>query len=129
MVLTPGTTLDNGFSLEAYSPSFLFVNRHFNTMYPYAMRNNPIPVYQRERWETDDGDFFDLDFIKKGAKSIVILLHGLEGSSSSQYILGIANALTTFLLIFVPLTTEAAAVSSTVPLAFTTVAIPKTWLM
>ncbi|MBK7009207.1 MAG: alpha/beta fold hydrolase [Saprospiraceae bacterium] len=96
MVLTPGTTLDNGFSLEAYSPSFLFVNRHFNTMYPYAMRNNPIPVYQRERWETDDGDFFDLDFIKKGSKSIVILLHGLEGSSSSQYILGMANALSTF---------------------------------
>lgn len=93
MVLTPGTTLDNGFRIEAYSPAFLFVNRHFNTMYPYAMRNNPSPTYQRERWETKDGDFFDLDFVKKGAKSIVILLHGLEGSSSSQYILGMANAL------------------------------------
>ena len=93
MILTPGSTLDNGFRLDAYSPAFLFVNRHFNTMYPYAMRRNNIPDYQRVRWETEDGDFFDLDFVNKGAKSVVILLHGLEGSSSSQYILGITNAL------------------------------------
>lgn len=65
-------------------------------MYPYAMRRNNIPDYQRVRWETEDGDFFDLDFVNKGAKSVVILLHGLEGSSSSQYILGITNALSAF---------------------------------
>ena len=60
------------------------------------MRRNNIPDYQRVRWETEDGDFFDLDFVNKGAKSVVILLHGLEGSSSSQYILGITNALSAF---------------------------------
>lgn len=96
MIITAGTTLDNGFKVDAYQPSLFFVSRHFNTMYPYAMRRNSQPPYERERWETSDGDFFDLDFVKKGSKSVVILLHGLEGSSSSQYILGITNALSPF---------------------------------
>ena len=41
---------------------------------------------RRERRDTPDGDFFDLDVVpgKPGAPT-VILLHGLEGSSSSGY--------------------------------------------
>lgn len=93
MILKPGETLANGFQLEEYKPSLLFKNHHFNTMYPYALRQRYKPVFSRERWETPDGDFFDLDFIKKGSDTLIILLHGLEGSSSSQYILGVAAAL------------------------------------
>ena len=93
MIVKPGVTLDNGFQLEEYKPSLLFQNHHFNTMYPYAMRKRYNPPFNRERWETPDGDFFDLDFIKKGSNTLIILLHGLEGSSSSQYILGVAQAL------------------------------------
>ncbi|MBK8699385.1 MAG: alpha/beta fold hydrolase [Saprospiraceae bacterium] len=37
--------------------------------------------------------FFDLDFIDRGGRNVIILLHGLEGSSSSQYILGVASAI------------------------------------
>ena len=41
----------------------------------------------RERWQTPDGDFIDLDLLKgrPGAPRL-LLLHGLEGSSRSGYI-------------------------------------------
>jgi predicted alpha/beta-fold hydrolase len=47
--------------------------------------------YRRERWETPDGDFVDLDFAlpepphADGAAPIMVLFHGLEGSSRSHY--------------------------------------------
>lgn len=94
MILQPGFVLPNGFELQPYKPSLLFKNHHFNTMYPYGFRRREHPPYTRERWETPDGDFFDLDFVKKGCDTVIVLLHGLEGSSSSQYILGVSRALT-----------------------------------
>lgn len=45
------------------------------------------PVYRRERWDTPDGDFIDVDFMGDplpGAPWLV-LFHGLEGSSTSHY--------------------------------------------
>ena len=48
-----------------------------------------VPVdYERERWFTPDDDFLDLDWTRNGSKSLVVLLHGLEGSTYSQYIRG-----------------------------------------
>ena len=44
--------------------------------------------FERERWSTPDDDFLDLDWMRQDSKSLVILLHGLEGSSYSQYIRG-----------------------------------------
>jgi len=43
------------------------------------------PVYRRERWDTPDGDFIDVDFVDAapGARWLV-LFHGLEGSSASH---------------------------------------------
>ena len=51
--------------------------------------------YLRERWDTTDGDFIDLDFLAadaaaKGAHRpvpapLLVLFHGLEGSSQSHY--------------------------------------------
>ena len=44
------------------------------------------PRYQRERWTTPDGDFIDLDHVQapEGA-TLLVLFHGLEGSSGSHY--------------------------------------------
>ena len=42
--------------------------------------------YDRERLYTWDNDFIDLDFSKVGSKTLAVLIHGLEGSSSSSYI-------------------------------------------
>lgn len=54
----------------------------------------PVP-YLRERWDTPDGDFVDLDFFlaEPAAKvahrpvpaPLLVLFHGLEGSSQSHY--------------------------------------------
>ena len=52
----------------------------------------PAPVYRRERWDTPDGDFIDVDFqdappdARTGAAvPLLVLFHGLEGSSRSHY--------------------------------------------
>ena len=47
--------------------------------------------YARERIDTPDGDFLDLDWLKQGSEKLVILCHGLEGSSDRPYIMGMAE--------------------------------------
>ena len=48
------------------------------------------PQFSRERWTTPDGDFIDVDHLQAPAGAPVpsrhlVLFHGLEGSSQSQY--------------------------------------------
>ena len=46
------------------------------------------PQYRRERWETSDADFIDVDFSENVVSEyapLVVLFHGLEGSSRSHY--------------------------------------------
>jgi len=47
----------------------------------------PVPQFERERWATPDGDFIDVDFLKprNATQPMLVLFHGLEGSSSSHY--------------------------------------------
>lgn len=75
-----------------YNPFFLFKNRHFNTSYKTLFTNQSIS-YKRERIYTDDNDFLDLDFSLVNSNSLVILCHGLEGSSKSKYIVSACNYL------------------------------------
>lgn len=56
-------------------------------------RSVPQPNYVRERLETPDQDFIDLDWARAGHSRVVILTHGLEGSSDRPYIKGMANVL------------------------------------
>jgi len=49
--------------------------------------------YQRERIETPDGDFLDLDWSGNRSSGLAILLHGLEGDSKRAYMRGMAKAL------------------------------------
>ena len=52
------------------------------------------PVFLRERWDTPDGDFVDVDWLAPkpfiGAP-LWVMFHGLEGSSSSPYALACAD--------------------------------------
>jgi uncharacterized protein len=46
----------------------------------------PRLAFRRERWDTPDGDFIDLDWVDGPETSpLVVLFHGLEGSSGSHY--------------------------------------------
>lgn len=66
------------------------------TIYPYLL-NRRLPVYyRRERWELEDGDFIDVDWLDgQPDKPLVVLLHGLEGGSRSHYALSIMRLLQT----------------------------------
>lgn len=63
----------------------LFRNTHISTIYASLLRWIPRPKFKRERIETPDGDFLDLDWAKVGSKKLLIVLPGLEGKSRSRY--------------------------------------------
>jgi hypothetical protein len=66
-------------------------NKHFETILP-ALFRKVNTNYKRERLELNDGDFMDLDWVKNTSNNkLLILFHGLEGSSQSQYVKGFAN--------------------------------------
>jgi uncharacterized protein len=74
------------------SPFYLF-NGHLQTIIPSLYRKVAGVNYRRERVETPDGDFLDLDWAqeKPSTKRIVVVTHGLEGDSTRQYVLGIVK--------------------------------------
>lgn len=59
---------------------------HLQTIYPAKCIATPKVEFRRERWDTPDGDFIDVDFVD-GAKDqpFIVMFHGLEGSSDSHY--------------------------------------------
>jgi hypothetical protein len=51
-----------------------------------ALAPAPAVQFVRERWETPDGDFVDVDWAgNEAAPRTLVLFHGLEGSSRSHY--------------------------------------------
>jgi predicted alpha/beta-fold hydrolase len=69
---------------------------HLQTIWPALFSRpapGPSPAYRRERWDTPDGDFVDVDFVDAvdAAAPLLVLFHGLEGSSASPYALAFAH--------------------------------------
>ena len=88
------------------SPAFMVPYRapawlpggHLQTLYSALAVPRPRVSYRRERWNTPDGDFIDLDWLvqdrgRTTARALVALFHGLEGSSRSHYALALMAAL------------------------------------
>ena len=75
-----------------YPPSFLR-NGHIQTVLPVLLPRRLKIAFERERLELEDGDFLDLDWARILGEKLVILLHGLEGSSEDRSNLGMATAL------------------------------------
>ena len=75
-----------------FLPTIPFRNGHFNTTYrPLFMKDKA--TYERKRIKTWDRDFFDLDFSFAGSETLILLIHGLEGSSESKYMSSNVNHL------------------------------------
>ncbi len=72
-------------SSYTHRPRYLF-NAHLETIIPSMFYQVVNVSYQRERMELADGDFLDLDWLSNEANRLVILSHGLEGSSDRHYI-------------------------------------------
>jgi predicted alpha/beta-fold hydrolase len=80
---------------QTYFPPWWLSNPHLQTLYPTFLRPKPKlqGYYQRERLDTEDNDFIDIDWCDKDSdRPLIILLHGLTGSSNSTYITGLQNA-------------------------------------
>lgn len=73
-------------ALNSYPAPWWLPGGHLQTIYPAACITKPVVMYRRERWDTPDGDFVELDFVD-GQKDqpFIVLFHGLEGSSNSHY--------------------------------------------
>ncbi|MEQ1530345.1 MAG: hydrolase [Methylococcales bacterium] len=79
---------------SSFKPAWWLKNSHLQTIAPTFIRQPTNPAqYFRERLTTPDGDFIDIDFCGAGAEPIIILLHGLTGSSKSGYIKGLQQVL------------------------------------
>lgn len=73
-----------------FKPAWWLNNSHLQTLYPALLRRVPDPPeYRRERLITPDHDFIDIDYCGSGTQPLIILLHGLTGSSQSGYIKGL----------------------------------------
>jgi uncharacterized protein len=77
--------------LPDYLPPFFLFNAHLETVFPALFRRVTINAYSRERIETPDNDFLDLDWLIQNSKKLVIIQHGLEGNSSRAYVKGMAK--------------------------------------
>ena len=74
-----------------FRPAWWLPGPHLQTLWPALMRRRGRPTLKRERLELPDGDFLDLDWNGGNSRStpLVLLLHGLEGSSASPYAWGL----------------------------------------
>lgn len=91
---------------SSYRPLARLWNGHLQTIVPSLFRKVAVS-YVRERIQTPDQDFLDLDWAEglgqgaegsalraEGKRPLVILSHGLEGDSTRQYITGMVRHLT-----------------------------------
>ena len=67
-----------------YRPSCWLPGGHTQTIWASRVRYLPSPNTKKEQIELDDGDFLNLYWLTEGNGPIIIILHGLEGDSSSN---------------------------------------------
>ena len=108
--------------MNSFNAPWWLPGGHAQTLYAALAAPQPRVAYRRERWDTPDGDFIDLDWVVNPAETerrfnltlqsgrigrapgdedtpfgsheplttpLVVLLHGLEGSSRSHYALAL----------------------------------------
>ncbi len=75
-----------------FTPAWWLPGPHLQTLWPNLFRRPPKVALRRERLELDDGDFLDLDWTEGVTGPLVLILHGLEGSSASPYAAGMLKA-------------------------------------
>lgn len=71
-------------------PPYLF-NAHLETIIPSIFREVTDVFYTREKINTPDNDFLNLDWSCVGSNKLLILSHGLEGDSERHYAKGMVK--------------------------------------
>lgn len=77
---------------STFKPLFQFKNGFVATVYSGLIRKIKLEQ-SRERIETRDADFLDLDwsYAEQKSDAVIILLHGLEGHAQRPYVTGTAK--------------------------------------
>lgn len=88
-------TTNSTFQPRPFRPAVWAPGPHAQTLLARAIRPPTTLVYQRERVETPDGDFLDLDWAPEADESgpIALVLHGLEGSADRRYVRNVCSEL------------------------------------
>ena len=91
--------MHNASTLDDYRAPFWLPGGHLQTIIPSLFAKVPQVAYRRERWELADGDFIDTDWAlpanspsASDTQPLVVLFHGLEGSSESPYAKAVMHA-------------------------------------
>jgi len=80
--------------MRAFRAPWWLPGGHAQTIWPAKLSHHAAepgtrpPRWRRERWAAPDGDFIDVDHLDEGAPAnapLLVLFHGLEGSSHSHY--------------------------------------------
>jgi predicted alpha/beta-fold hydrolase len=96
--LLPASAASSAYRAPAWLPG-----GHLQTLCPSLFTPRAHIRYRRERWDTPDSDFVDLDWMlslgtdasirESAGAPLVALFHGLEGSSRSHYATALMGAL------------------------------------
>ncbi len=81
-------------SSKPFHSPFWLPEKHSQSIFPALFREVYVAGVQVERITLSDGDFVDVDWYlagQLGEKPLLIISHGLEGSSRRHYVLGIAK--------------------------------------
>lgn len=77
---------------STYRAPLFFGNNHLQTVLPTLFRKVEGVNYKRERIDTPDGDFIDIDISSVKSERVIVLSHGLEGDSGRHYMKGMIRA-------------------------------------
>jgi predicted alpha/beta-fold hydrolase len=75
----------------SYTPPFFLFNAHLETIFPALFRKVSAPSYVKERIQTPDNDFLDVNWLITDSDKVVIIQHGLEGNADRAYVRGMAK--------------------------------------
>jgi uncharacterized protein len=78
---------------SSYEPPRFFKNPHLLTIYTGLIRSPAVLPFRRERIPFGSDDFLDLDWLTHDSKRLVIITHGLTGSSRGRHVSRMAKAL------------------------------------
>jgi len=83
--------------MQAYRAPLWLPDGHTQSIYPALFRKIPLTHTHTERWELPDGDFLDVDLHMRSEnlsdKPLLIVSHGLEGSSRRHYVTGLIRSM------------------------------------